>query len=76
MFPAEVIHYNVTISDGRTYDKLPRDLNLLIIEELVRRNRNIFKRKPVYDANKSLYSMYELPFKSKVSVSNTLKPFQ
>ena len=76
LFPAEVIHYNVTISDSRTYDKFPRDLNLWIIEELVRCNGNIFKQKPVYDANKSLYSMYELPFKSKVSVSNTLKPFQ
>lgn len=74
-FPDEIIHYNVTISDGRTYDKLPRDLNLLIIEELVRFN-NIFRQRTVYDANKSLYVMDELPFKSKVSVSNTLKPFQ
>lgn len=75
-FPNEIIHYNVTISDGRTYDKLPRDLNLSIIEELVWQNHNIFRRTPVYDANKSLYSMHELPFKSKVSVSNTLKLFQ
>ena len=75
-FADEIIHYNVTISDGRTEDDFPRDLSLLIIEELVKRNQNIFKKRPIYDTNKSLYSMDELPFKSKVSVSNTLKLFQ
>ena len=74
-FPDEIIHY-VTISDGRTEDDFPRDLSLLIIEELVKRNQNIFKKRPVYDTNKSLYSIDDLPFKSKVSVSNTLKLFQ
>ena len=75
-FPDEIIHYDVTISDGRTEDDFPRDLNLSIVEELVSRNQNIFKKRPVYDTKKSLYSMDELPFKSKVSVSNTLKLFQ
>ena len=74
-FPDEIIHY-VTISDGRTEDDFPRDLSLSIIEELVKRNQNIFKKRPVYDTKKSLYSTDELPFKSKVSVSNTLKLFQ
>ena len=75
-FPDEIIHYNVTISDGRTYDKLPRDLNLSIMEELVRQNFNILRTRPVYDAKKSLYSVNEFPFESKVSVSNTLNLFQ
>ena len=75
-FPDEIVHYDVTISDGRTEDDFPRDLNLSIIEELVKRNQNIFRKRPVYDTNKSLYSIDELPFKSKVSWSNTLKLFQ
>ena len=75
-FPDEIIHYNVYITDGRTEDNFPRALNLSIIEELVKRNQNIFKTRPVYDANKSLYSMDKLPFISKVSVHNTLKLFQ
>ena len=53
-FADEIIHYDVTISDGRTEDDFPRDLSLLIIEELVKRNQNIFKKRPVYDTNKSL----------------------
>ena len=72
-FPDEIVHYDVTISDGRTEDDFPRCLSLSIIEELVKRNQHIFRKRPVYDTNKSLYSMDELPFKSKVSVSNTLK---
>ena len=75
-FPDEIVHYDVTISDGRTEDDFPRDLSLSIIEELVKRNQNIFRKRPVYDTNKSLYSIDELPFKSKVSWSNTLKLFQ
>ena len=75
-FPDEIIHYDVTISDGRTDDDFPRDLSLSIIQELVTRNQNIFKKRPVYDTNKSLYSMNELPFKSKVSVINTLQLLQ
>ena len=70
-FADEIIHYDVTISDGRTEDNFPKDLNLLIIEKLVRSNQNIFRRRPVYDARKILYSVDELPFKSQVSVSNT-----
>ena len=70
-FPDEVIHYDVAISEGRTEDDFPKDLSLSIIEELVRCNENIFKRRPVYDRKKSLYSVDELPFKSKVSLSNT-----
>ena len=75
-FPDEIVHYDVTISDGRTEDDFPRDLSLSIIEELVKRNQNIFRKRPVYDTNKNLYSIDELPFKSKVSWSNTLKLFQ
>ena len=75
-FPDEIVHYDVTISDGRTEDDFPRNLSLSIIEELVKRNQNIFRKRPVYDTNKSLYSIDELPFKSKVSWSNTLKLFQ
>ena len=75
-FPDEIIHYDVTISDGRTEDDFPKDLSLSIIEELVRCNENVFKRRPVYDRKKSLYSINELPFKSKVSLSNTLKLFR
>ena len=70
-FPDEIVHYDVTISDGRTEDDFPKDLSLSIIEELVRCNENIFKRRPVYDRKKSLYSRDELPFKSKVSLSNS-----
>ena len=70
-FADEIIQYDVTISDGRTEDNFPKVLNLLIIEELVRSNQNIFRRRPVYDAKKILYSVDELPFKSKVSVSDT-----
>ena len=69
----EIIQYDVTISDGRTEDNFPKALNLLIIEELVKSNQNIFRRRPAYDAKKILYSVDELPFKSKVSVSNTLQ---
>ena len=74
-FPDEIIHYDVAISDGKTDDDFPKDLNLLIIEELVRLNGNIFQRRPVYDRRKSLYSMDELPFKLKVRVNNNLKIF-
>ena len=73
-FPDEIIHYDVAISDGKT-DNFPKGLNLSIIEELVRLNQNIFQRRPVYDRKKNLYSMDELPFKSKVCVNNTLKIF-
>ena len=75
-FAEEIIHYDVTISDGRAEDYFPKYLNHLIIEELVRSNEYIFRRRPVYDAAKNLYSMDELPFKSKVSVCNTYKPFK
>ena len=71
-FPDQIIHYDVTISDGRTEDNLPKELNLSIIEELIRQNPDIFRSKPVYDAQKSLYSIHELPFMPKVSVNNTL----
>ena len=70
-FPDQIFHYVVTISDGRTEDDFSEDLNLLIIEELVSLNPNIFEKRPVYDRQKSLYSIHELPFDSKVSVSNT-----
>ena len=72
-FPNEIIHYDVAISDGRRDDTFPRNLNLSIIEELIRLHRNNFQRRPVYDGCKSLYSMDELPFISKVSFDNTLK---
>lgn len=75
-FADEIIHYNVIISDGRTEDDFPKGLNYLIIEELVRSNEYIFRRRPVYDAAKNLYSMDELPFKSEVSVCNTYKSFK
>ena len=73
--PDEVIHYDVAISDRKKNDDFPKKLNLTIIEELVRLNRNIFQEKPVYDRKKSLYSMVELPFKSQVCVNNTLEIF-
>ena len=72
-FPDVIIHYDVTISDGKREDDFPKCLNLSIIEELVKLNRNIFQKRPVYDRKKSLYSIDELPFKSKVCISNTLK---
>ena len=74
-FPDEIIHYDVAISDGKTDDNFPKVLNLLIIEELVRLNGNIFQKRPVYDRRKSLYSIDELPFKSKVRVNNNLEIF-
>lgn len=74
-FPDEIIHYDVKVSDGRTDDTFPKDLNLSVIEELVKLNRHIFQKTPVYDAKKNLYSVDELPFISKVSVNNVLKLF-
>lgn len=74
-FQDEIIHYDLEVTDGRTDAKLSRVLNLSVIEELVRLNRNIFRRRPVYDANKNLYSVDVLPFRSKVSVNNALKLF-
>ena len=77
-FPDEVLHYDVTISDGKTDDNLPKALNLVIIEELVKQKQNIFQRRPVYDRKKSLYSMDELPLKSEkpeVRVNNNLEIF-
>ena len=74
-FPDEIIHYDVAISDGKGDDDFPKDLNLSIIEELVRLNRDIFQKNPVYDRKKSLYCRDELPFKSKVCVNNPLKIF-
>ena len=74
-FPDEIIHYDVAISDGKTDDNFPKVLNLLIIEELVRLNGNIFQKRPVCDRRKSLYSIDELPFKSKVRVNNNLEIF-
>ena len=77
-FPDEVLHYDVTISDGKTDDNFPKALNLVIIEELVKQKQNIFQRRPVYDRKKSLYSMDELPLKSEkpeVRVNNNLEIF-
>ena len=71
-FPDQIIHYDVTISDGRTEDDFPKELNLSIVEELIRQNSDIFRSKPVYDAKKSLYSIHELPFMGQVSANNTL----
>ena len=70
-FPDEIFHYDVVISDGKSYDDFPKNLNLSIIEELVKRNGNTFKKRPVYDRKKSLYCRDELPFESKVCVNNT-----
>ena len=72
-FPDVIIHYDVTIRDGKREDDFPKCLNLSIIEELVKLNRKIFQKRPVYDRKKSLYSIDELSFKSKVCISNTLK---
>ena len=71
-FAQQIIHYDVEISEGKRRDKFPKDLNLSVIEELVRLNRNIFQERPVYDGSKSLYSKDELDLESKVSVNNTL----
>ena len=70
-FPDEIFHYDVAISDGKSDDDFPKNLNLSIIEELVRLNRSTFKKKSVYDRKKSLYCRDELPFKSKVCVNIT-----
>lgn len=67
----DIIHYNVTIRDEKNIDKTPKKLNRLIIEELVKLNRNIFKRRPVYDGKKNLYSIVEIP-KSAVRINYTL----
>ena len=72
-FPEEIIHYDVTISDGITDDKFPKKLSRSIIEDLVRLNESIFKNLPVYDGKKSLYSKDKLPFESQVSVIKTSK---
>ena len=74
-FPDEIIHCDVAISNEKRDDDFPKVLNLSIIEELVRLNRDIFEKKPVYDRKKSLYCRDELPFKSKVCVNNLLKIF-
>ena len=74
-FLDEIIHYDVNVSDGRTDDIFPRDLNLSVIEELVRLNQHIFQKRPVYDGRKNLYSVDKLPFTSKVSANNALKLF-
>ena len=69
--PDQVFHYVVTISDGRTDDNFSEDLRLLIIEELVSLNPIIFEKRPVYDAQKNVYSILKRPFESKVGASNT-----
>lgn len=71
-FAQQIIHYDVEISEGKRRDRFPKDLNLSVIEELVRLNRHIFQERPVYDGSKSLYSKDELDLESKVSVNNTL----
>ena len=43
-FPDEIFHYDVAISDGKSDDDFPKNLNLSIIEELVRLNRSTFKK--------------------------------
>ena len=75
-FPnAVVFHYDVKVNDGKNLDKTPKELNRLIIKELVKRNRNIFKKNPVYDGKKNLYSMIEIPATLQVQVNNTSKRF-
>ena len=71
-FAQQIIHYDVEISEGKRKDRFPKDLNLSIIEELVRLNRHIFQDRPVYDGKKSLYSKDELDLESQVSVNNNL----
>ena len=71
-FAQQIIHYDVEISEGKRKDRFPKDLNLSVIEELVRLNRHIFQDRPVYDGKKSLYSKDELDLESQVSVNNNL----
>lgn len=71
-FTQQIIHYDVEISEGKRKDRFPKDLNLSIIEELVRLNRHLFQDRPVYDGKKSLYSKDELDLESQVSVNNNL----
>ena len=68
----DIFHYSVTIRDGQNVDKTPKKLNRLIIEELVKLNQNMFKRRPVYDGKKNLYSVVEIP-KSQVRINYILK---
>ena len=54
---------------------MPKELNRLIIKELVKGNPNIFSKKPVYDGKKKLYSMIKIPLTLQVRVNNISKRF-
>ena len=75
-FPdAVVFHHDLKVNDGKNIDKTPKELNRLIIKELVKGNPNIFSKKPVYDGKKKLYSMIKIPLTLQVRVNNISKRF-
>ena len=75
-FPnADVFQYDVKINDGKNTDKTPAKLNRVIIEELVKQNRNVFREKPVYDGKKNLYSVIEIHPRLQVRVKSTSERF-
>ena len=67
-FPdAVVFHHDLKENDGKNIDKTPKELNRLIIEELVKQNQNIFRKKPVYDGKKNLYSMIRIRLQVRIT---------
>ena len=67
-FPdAVVFHHDLKVNDGKNIDKTPKELNRLIIEELVKQNQNIFRKKPVYDGKKNLYSMIRIRLQVRIT---------
>lgn len=60
-------HYDVTIRDGEKYDSLPKSKNRLIITQMAKENKNVFRQDPVYDGRKNTYTKYQLNFEGAVS---------
>ena len=67
--PHDVIihHYDVTISDGKQEDKIPKGMARQLFEDLVNNNSKVFKTRPVFDGRKNMYSKEPLSFQGVVS---------
>lgn len=68
-FPdTDIHHYDVTITEGSSVDKTPKEVNRRLIEQMAYSNRKLFGVRPVFDGKKNLYSKNPLPFHGQVSL--------
>ena len=72
--PMIVYHYNIEIIPMDTREggddakkvvkrkRIPKEINVIVFDELISTNRNVFKTEPVFDGEKNIYSTSSLEF--------------